>query len=136
MQLQNSSSKPSEPLTSPVEVIQSWLVAKIAQNLSLAPESINVGESLTRYGLDSIDAVTLVGDLEDWLDTELPDTLLWDYPTIDKAAQYLVSECDVSALISGGGEPEKVEAKTNSKPEEPAAKSGGWGGLWKAVGGK
>ena len=123
MQLQNSSSKPSEPLTSSVEVIQSWLVAKIAQNLSLAPESINVGESLTRYGLDSIDAVTLVGDLEDWLDAELPDTLFWDYPTIEKASEYLVNECDVSALTTDG-DSEKVEVAASSKSEEPAKK--GW----------
>ena len=92
MQLQNSSSKPSDMVTSPVEAIQTWLVDKIAQNLSLDPKSINVSEPLTRYGLDSIDAVTLVGDLEDWLSAELPDTLFWDHSTIEKAAQYLVEK--------------------------------------------
>ena len=93
-QLQNSSS--SEQATSPVQAIQQWLVSQLADVLSIDPSTIEVTQPLTRYGLDSIDAVTLVGDLEDWLDLELPSTLLWDYPTIEKASTYLVQEFDVS----------------------------------------
>ncbi|NES69936.1 MAG: acyl carrier protein [Okeania sp. SIO2D1] len=103
MQLQkNSSSKSSQTATeaSPAEAIQSWLVAQLADQLSLEPDAIKVSEPLTRYGLDSIDAVTLVGDLEDWLDLELPSTLFWDYPTIEKSAQYLVSEFDVAEALA------------------------------------
>lgn len=101
MQVQNYSSKPSEATgeNSPTEAIQSWLVAQLAEELSLDPSSIEVSEPLTRYGLDSIDAVTLVGDLEDWLDLELPSTLFWDHPTIEKSAQFLVSEFDVSEAL-------------------------------------
>lgn len=131
MQLQNSSSNLNEHKTqkSPLVLIQNWLVDKIAQNLSLAPESINISEPLTRYGLDSIDAVTMVGDLEDWLATELPDTLFWDYPTIAKAAQYMVEECDISAAITSNN----AEAETMEyKPKEPekATAGKGWGGLF------
>ncbi|MEO1403651.1 MAG: acyl carrier protein [Cyanobacteria bacterium J06635_1] len=90
-QLQNSSS-----VTSPVEAIQQWLTNQLADLLSIDPSTIDVKQPLTRYGLDSIDAVTLVGDLEDWLDLELPSTLLWDYPTLEKASAYLVEEFDVS----------------------------------------
>lgn len=82
--------------TSPVAAIQSWLVNQMADVLSLDPATVDVTQPLTRYGLDSIDAVTLVADLEDWLDLELPSTLLWDYPTIAKASTYLVDEFDVS----------------------------------------
>ena len=81
---------------SPVAAIQSWLVNQLADVLSLDPATVDVTQPLTRYGLDSIDAVTLVADLEDWLDLELPSTLLWDYPTIAKASTYLVDEFDVS----------------------------------------
>ncbi|MEW5856584.1 MAG: acyl carrier protein [Cyanobacteriota bacterium] len=143
MQLQNSSSKPSEDLTknnlqddnmivenSPAEAIQTWLVTKLSKQLSLNAKTIDVREPLTRYGLDSIDAVTLVGDLEDWLGCELPSTLLWDYPTIEKSAEYLVQEFDVSAAVSpvasGNDQTEKVEA--SSKPS-------GWGGLWNRISG-
>ncbi len=76
------------------ESIENWLVEQLADVLSLDVDSIDVEESLTRYGLDSIDAVTLVGDLEDWLDLELPDTLFWDHPTIEGAAEFIVDEYD------------------------------------------
>lgn len=92
-QLQNSSSAEA---TSSVTAIQSWLVEQLADVLSIDPSSIDVKQPLTRYGLDSIDAVTLVGDLEDWLDLELPSTLLWDYPSIEKASAYMVEEFDVT----------------------------------------
>ena len=91
-QLQNPSSSESESVLK----IQSWLVEQIADVLSLDPTTIDVKQPLTRYGLDSIDAVTLVGDLEDWLDLELPSTLLWDYPSIEKASAYMVEEFDVA----------------------------------------
>ena len=69
--------------------IQSWLIDRFAQQLSLKRDRIKADEPLTRYGLDSIDAVTMVGDLEDVLDRELPSTLFWDYPTVEQAAEYL-----------------------------------------------
>ncbi len=128
MQVQNSNSKLDDVMveTSPVQAIQSWLVGKLAKQLSLDAKTINVGEQLTRYGLDSIDAVTLVGDLEDWLELELPSTLFWDYPTIEKSAEYLVQEFDVSAVLNST-EPEKVEVG-NSKSDKSEKK--GWGGLF------
>lgn len=92
-QLQNSSSTEA---TSSVVAIQSWLVEQLADVLSIDPSTIDVKQPLTRYGLDSIDAVTLVGDLEDWLDLELPSTLLWDYPSVEKASAYMVEEFDVT----------------------------------------
>ncbi|MEM1241534.1 MAG: acyl carrier protein [Cyanobacteria bacterium P01_H01_bin.26] len=92
-QLQNSSSSST---TSPALAIQQWLISQLAEVLSIDPATIEAQQPLTRYGLDSIDAVTLVGDLEDWLDLELPATLLWDYPTVEQASNYLVEEFNVS----------------------------------------
>ena len=47
--------------------IANWLIAQLSDQLSLEKSSISVSEPLTRYGLDSIDAVTMVGDIEDIL---------------------------------------------------------------------
>lgn len=46
-----------------------------------------MGQPLARYGLDSIVALELVADLEDWLGGSLPHTLAWDCPTITAMAQ-------------------------------------------------
>ncbi len=115
--------------SSNIESIQIWLVNKLAEELSLDPNSINVTEPLTRYGLDSIDAVTMVGDLEDWLDLEFPSTLFWDYPTIEKSANYLAENFDISAALSNSES--AVSAQTSSFPEPVKASAGkGWGGLF------
>ncbi|MDV3000834.1 MAG: hypothetical protein N5P05_002440 [Chroococcopsis gigantea SAG 12.99] len=123
MQLQNDLYQLDET-SNPTRIVQSWLVNKLAEQLSLDPKTINVQEPLTRYGLDSIDAVTMVGDLEDYLDAELPSTLFWDYPTIEKSAQYLVENCDISGL-------DNIESAPAPVKETPApANSKGWGGLF------
>ncbi|WP_414514560.1 beta-ketoacyl synthase N-terminal-like domain-containing protein [Nostoc sp. PCC 9305] len=69
--------------------IQNWLVNKIAQRQNIAPHSIDSGESFAYYGLDSIAAVSLSADLEDWLGCQLLPTLAYDYPTIATLSAYL-----------------------------------------------
>ena len=44
------------------------------------------------YGLDSLQMVSLVGDLELWLGRALAPTLAWDYPTIDALSRRLAGE--------------------------------------------
>ena len=126
MQVQNSNTLNAEAKTenSPVEILQNWIREKLAEQLTIDQSTIEFTDPLTRHGLDSIDAVTLVGELEDELDLELPSTLFWDYPTIEKAAQFLVSEFDISEAL----ENLEISEEATEKVEEPAAKSGkGWG---------
>jgi acyl carrier protein len=72
--------------------IQEKLVSMMAKQLKKEPEAIEVSEEIANYGMDSIDAIMLAGDLEDSLGLELPSTLLWDYPTIKDIAAYLSEE--------------------------------------------
>ncbi|MBD2502675.1 acyl carrier protein [Anabaena azotica] len=128
MQLKDSNSKPST--NNAVDTIQGWLVNQIAKQLGINAQTIKVTEPLTRYGLDSIDSVTIVGELEDWLDAELPSTLLWDYPTIEKAANYLVNEVGVTPAQTETTQPVAVTEKAQAAPKEKA-----WGGLWNKISG-
>ena len=48
-----------------------------------------MGLAFTAFGLDSIKAFALTGDLAEWLDRELPATLFWDYPNIETLAAYV-----------------------------------------------
>ena len=110
--------------------VENWLKAQLAEQLSLSAESIKATEPLTRYGLDSIDAVTMVGDIEDVLDEELPSTLFWDYPTIAKSAKFLADNYDISALANTDSSPVEELEETVAAPVATAGKSKGWGGLF------
>ena len=71
------------------EAIATWLTAKLAERLKIEPEQIDIHKDLTEYGLDSIEAVNLSGELENFIGYRLSPTLLWDYPTVEDLAQYL-----------------------------------------------
>lgn len=131
MQLQSSSFKLDDPKTAatPIETVQTWLVKQLAEQLSLDPTAIKVSEPLTRYGLDSIDAVTLVGDLEDWLELDLPDTLFWDHPTIEKSAQYLGENYDLAEALDNI-KAEETENPVNPSPDNNEPDKKGWGNLF------
>lgn len=129
MQLKDSNSQLST--SNAVDTIQGWLVNQIAKQLGINTQTIKVTEPLTRYGLDSIDSVTIVGELEEWLDAELPPTLLWDYPTIEKAARYLVNEAGVTPAETETTQP----AAVTNKAQAAAPKEKAWGGLWNKISG-
>ena len=75
-----------------VKSIQHWLVEKIAGTIDVEHSSIIITEPFASYGLESIDVVGLSGDLQEWLQRELPPTLLYDYPTIQSLAHYLATD--------------------------------------------
>jgi acyl carrier protein len=66
------------------EEIQNWLISKLSKELDLREEEIDIYEPLANYGLSSMTAVGLTGDLEDLLNIELSATLAWDYPSIEE----------------------------------------------------
>lgn len=72
--------------------IQAWMVAYLADLLEVDPDEIDVTIPFDRYGLDSSAAVGMTGDLEDWLETDIDPTLLYDYPTIEALVQHLSSQ--------------------------------------------
>ena len=49
------------------EVIEKWLVDKLSELLGVAPEEIDVREPFASYGMGSTEAVSLSGELGDWL---------------------------------------------------------------------
>ncbi|PSF39268.1 beta-ketoacyl synthase [Aphanothece hegewaldii CCALA 016] len=69
--------------------IITWLVTNIAQRLDVSPSEIDIREPLASYGLDSVQAVRLSAELEDWLGRKLSPTLAYDYPSIEALANYL-----------------------------------------------
>ena len=85
------------------EAVTDWLVEQMAERLAVEPEKIDLREPLASYGLSSTEAVVLSGDLEEWLERELPATLVWDYPTIDLLARHLGQEDALATAAPGEG---------------------------------
>jgi acyl-CoA synthetase (AMP-forming)/AMP-acid ligase II/3-oxoacyl-(acyl-carrier-protein) synthase/acyl carrier protein len=91
--------------------VEDWLVDKIASQTGADPRDVEVHRPFSFLGLDSMLAVDLAMDLEDWLGRPLPSTLVWDYPTIEAVARYLA------------GEGERAPA-AEPAPASPAAREG------------
>ena len=88
--------------------VEDWLIDRIAQEIQTVPQEIDTLETFSSYGINSVNAVNIVGELETFLDCSLSATLLYDYPSIAALAKYL-TENDLSNL----------EIATNFKKAQP-----------------
>ena len=78
------------------DTIQAWLVSKLSERLEIEPRKIDPREPFASYGLGSTEAVSLTGELAEWLGRKLSPELIYKYPTIESLARYLAESQDVS----------------------------------------
>lgn len=77
--------------------VQRWLQESVGAKASTPPEDIDTSRPLSQFGLDSLAAVQLTADLEDWISNAfagshihpISPTLAYDYPTIEAIASHL-----------------------------------------------
>jgi acyl carrier protein len=69
--------------------VQAWLVGRVAEVLKVAPESVSPQAVFSELGLSSFQAVELTAELEDFSGREIPATMVYEYPTIEDAAEYV-----------------------------------------------
>jgi acyl carrier protein len=74
-----------------VEEIRQWMMNYVAGLLEIQETEVKTDVPFDHYGLDSLAAVGMTGDLEEWLGEKLDPTLLYDYPTIDAFSSHLVN---------------------------------------------
>jgi acyl carrier protein len=72
-----------------VALFKSWLTEWMVQDMGIDREKIDSRQSFLSYGMDSVQAMTMVGDLEAKLEVRLPPTLAWDFPDIDALSNHL-----------------------------------------------
>lgn len=88
--------------------IATWIAAQLGQQ----PDDIDPRAAFSQLGLNSLQAVSLTGELEAWLGRRVSPTLAYEYPTIEQLAQHLVRE----------GSTERVRpAATTVSTNEPIA---------------
>lgn len=72
--------------------IRCWLLKKLSEAQHVEPTEISVDEPLIGMGLDSMQFVVLVGELEQWLGCRFTDNPLMDYPTIELLSTFLADQ--------------------------------------------
>jgi len=72
----------------PVE-LRAWLTDRVSEYLRLPAAEIDPTEQLAAYGLESVYALALCGDIEDHLGVLLDATIVWDHPSIEQLGDYL-----------------------------------------------
>jgi acyl carrier protein len=73
------------------EDIESWLTDRVAFYLERPAGEIDPDLSMADYGLDSVLAFSLCGEIEDFLDVDAEPTLLWDFDTIRGLTAHLLA---------------------------------------------
>lgn len=71
--------------------IQNWIIEWLVREMKLSNNSIDIDQSFTNYGVDSVMAVELAQNLGDWLGMPLETTLTWDFPTIKALSCHLAN---------------------------------------------
>ena len=86
----------------PADTIKHWLARELARVLNISREAIATNEPCSRFELDSVKAVRVLGRLGEFLNRKIPLTLIWSDPTIKK-----LSNC-----LSGNSELDPPESPT------------------------
>jgi len=81
-------------------VIEKWLVERLSNLLGVDPLEIDVREPFASYGMGSTEAVSLSGELGDWLGQKVPADLAYEYPTIETLARHLSGSADESRPVN------------------------------------
>ena len=74
------------------ESLKSWLIDWLAREMDLDHSKVDPTRSFLSYGMDSMKAMTMVGDIEAMLSLRLAPTLAWDYPDISSLSSYLAEQ--------------------------------------------
>ncbi len=72
--------------------IEDWLIQRVATALRVDSAQIDPEAPFENYGLDSRTAISVSGELEEWLGKEVPPTLVWEYASIVSASSFLAGQ--------------------------------------------
>ncbi len=82
--------------------VRDWLGQWLVTRVGIDPSEIAADRKFDDYGLDSLAAVELSGELEDWSGVELTPTRAWEHPTIGSLSRFVAQN-----LIGGFAETEE-----------------------------
>jgi len=96
--------------------IANFIRQVIARELGHEPSLIDNTKPLTRYGLDSITAVMLTGELQEWLRRPVSPDLLVEYKTIESLSEFLERSNPAPVAETEEAQPQPAVARWISEP--------------------
>lgn len=73
---------------SPLE-IETWIAAALEQRTGTPAAEIDRDLELNAYGLDSVEAVILGGEIADWLGLDVDPAIVIEHPTVARLGRAL-----------------------------------------------
>lgn len=101
--------------------LREWLINRVSNLLFVEKDKIDINEPFAAYGMDSLKAVQLSGDLEALLQKELPATLVYDYPSIKLLSNFLSKDFTAENKIENKIENNDFKTGITSAGNEPIA---------------
>lgn len=109
---------------------KAWLVKLFSDELKIAPEELETDEPFQDYGVDSIILAQLLQQMNQALKEDLDPSVLYEHPTIDAFAEWLVSngqpllaereEPDTEILVPAAVQTVHTEQKRDAVTEDIA----------------
>lgn len=94
-----------------------WLVTLFSDELKIAAEDFETDETFQEYGIDSIILAQLVQQMNQALNGDIDPSILFEYPTIESFANWLISKYDMSAVLHHSVSERQTPAESAMKQE-------------------
>jgi acyl carrier protein len=81
-----------EDRSSTQSAIESWMVEWLISRGGVSPGDVDLERPFAEYGLDSMTAVEMSGEIEDWSGIELTPMVAWNHPTVARLSGYITDQ--------------------------------------------
>jgi acyl carrier protein len=72
--------------------IETWMTEWLVVAAGARPADVDIEKPFADYGLDSMAAIELSGEIEDWFGVELTPVVAWDHPTVSRLSAFIVDQ--------------------------------------------
>lgn len=72
--------------------IETWMTQWLVARAGVDPADVDLEKPFADYGLDSMTAVEMSGEIEDWSGVELTPIVAWNYPTVSRLSEFITEQ--------------------------------------------
>ncbi|MGI9474535.1 MAG: AMP-binding protein [Rubripirellula sp.] len=107
---------PTAPATSDrplmLTAIESWMADWLVARAGVTPSDVDYDKPFAEYGLDSMTAVEMSGEIEDWSGVGLTPIVAWNHPTVKRLSAFIVDE------LIGSSDETSTQPSSSETPDE------------------